>query len=221
MSLIEEALRRAQGERRPQEPKRLPVQPPSPTTPPSSAAEPSRTHVWIRFALTGAGIGIFATGLIAGILWIPRLMVATAPTLSQIPAGPPAPAKPHRATADSSSTPARGTRGSTHEPARITLESSPTSAVPVPPAPAVTVPPEEVVVVPQKPAARHRVAPVPMQPELELNGIVEGIGEPFVIINGRLVRLGETVEGATLLEVKKDTVRLRWLDQELVLRTTR
>jgi len=60
-----------------------------------------------------------------------------------------------------------------------------------------------------------------MQPELELNGIVEGIGEPFVIINGRLVRLGETVEGATLLEVKKDTVRLRWLDQELVLRTTR
>ena len=58
-------------------------------------------------------------------------------------------------------------------------------------------------------------------PELKLNGVVEGVGEPFAIINGGIVRLGETIDGATLLEVKDDTVRLRWLNQDLTLRTSR
>ncbi len=58
-----------------------------------------------------------------------------------------------------------------------------------------------------------------LQPTLRLSGIVGGPGEPLAIINGTIVRVGEMVAGATLLEVGKDFARLRWRDQDVVLRT--
>ena len=58
-----------------------------------------------------------------------------------------------------------------------------------------------------------------LQPTLRLSGIVGGSGEPLAIINGMVVRVGEMVAGATLLEVGKDFARLRWRDQDVVLRT--
>ena len=59
----------------------------------------------------------------------------------------------------------------------------------------------------------------PSMPSLALNGVVEGVGEPFVIINGRILRLGETIEGATVLEIGDQWARLRWADQEVTLQT--
>ncbi len=61
----------------------------------------------------------------------------------------------------------------------------------------------------------------PAKPALMLNGIVEGVGEPFAIINGEIVHLGERVEGATLISVGENTAKLRRADEEVVLRTTR
>lgn len=58
-----------------------------------------------------------------------------------------------------------------------------------------------------------------MQPTLRLSGIVGGPGEPLAIINGAIVRVGEQVAGATLLELGDDFARVRWRDQEIVLRT--
>ena len=58
-----------------------------------------------------------------------------------------------------------------------------------------------------------------LQPTLRLSGIVGGPGEPLAIINGSVVRIGEQVAGATLLEVGEDFARLRWRDQDVVLRT--
>ena len=60
--------------------------------------------------------------------------------------------------------------------------------------------------------------PLP-QPTFRLSGIVEGAGEPLAIINGTIVRVGEMVAGATLLEVGEDFARLRWRDQDVLLRT--
>lgn len=57
-------------------------------------------------------------------------------------------------------------------------------------------------------------------PELALNGIVEGRGEPLAIINGMILRVGESVSGATLLNIRGDEATLRWRDEELVLSTT-
>ncbi|GEM_PF-1810047 len=56
-------------------------------------------------------------------------------------------------------------------------------------------------------------------PKLELQGVVEGVGEPIIVVNGRIVRLGETVDGATLLDVRDSVARFRWQDKELVLQT--
>ena len=58
-----------------------------------------------------------------------------------------------------------------------------------------------------------------LQPTLRLSGIVGGPGEPLAIINGTIVRVGEMVAGATLLEVGEDFARLRWRDQDVLLRT--
>lgn len=58
-----------------------------------------------------------------------------------------------------------------------------------------------------------------LQPTLRLSGIVGGPGEPLAIINGSVLRVGEQVAGATLLEVGEDFARLRWRDQDVILRT--
>ena len=65
-------------------------------------------------------------------------------------------------------------------------------------------------------------APVNLPPTFALNGIVEGVGdEPFAIINGRFVRLGGTIEGATLRELTSDSATLQWQNQDLVLYMSR
>ena len=50
------------------------------------------------------------------------------------------------------------------------------------------------------------------QDGLTLSGIVEGGGEPYAVINGSIVEVGEQVEDATLLEIANGSVKLRRAD---------
>lgn len=55
-----------------------------------------------------------------------------------------------------------------------------------------------------------------------LTGVVEGVGEPYAMINGVIVAVGERVGTATLLEIANGTVRLRLeTGEERVLRVPR
>ena len=75
-----------------------------------------------------------------------------------------------------------------------------------------------------KTAASHTAdtepaTPEPAKEELVLSGIVEGLGEPYAVINGIIVGVGERVGELTLLEIAKGSVRLRRPDgSETVLR---
>ena len=72
---------------------------------------------------------------------------------------------------------------------------------------------------------RERSAPAPSAnatAEFSLTGIVEGLGDPYAVINGSIVAKGETIGKATLLDIGKGTVTLRLADgKETVLRVSR
>ena len=86
-----------------------------------------------------------------------------------------------------------------------------------------TSPPPQKMTVRQPEAApsRRAATPLPVRPDLELSGIIAGPGEPMAIINGSLLKPGDTVDGATLLEVTDDFARVRWRDEEVVLHLAR
>lgn len=76
----------------------------------------------------------------------------------------------------------------------------------------------------QAPAAVARSAKVPTgsHPDFKLTGIVEGLGEPYAVINGSIVAEGETIGEATLLKIAEGTVTLRLADgKETLLRVER
>ena len=54
------------------------------------------------------------------------------------------------------------------------------------------------------PAARE-----PDKEELVLTGIVEGEGEPYAVINGAIVGVGEQIKGSTLLAIGNGAVKVR------------
>lgn len=58
------------------------------------------------------------------------------------------------------------------------------------------------------------------QPPFQLTGVVGGPGEPLAIINGQIVKVGDAVAGAVLLEVGSNSARLRRGNEELVLTTS-
>ena len=71
------------------------------------------------------------------------------------------------------------------------------------------------------PAADSLTAQNPSDPFI-LTGVVEGTGEPYAMINGVIVAVGEQIGDATLLEIAKGKVRLRQANgEERVLRVTR
>ena len=64
------------------------------------------------------------------------------------------------------------------------------------------------------PAPVLEVSPAPTEhpqakAEILLTGIVEGSGEPYAVINGSIVGVGETVQGLTLLEIGNGSVKVR------------
>jgi hypothetical protein len=52
----------------------------------------------------------------------------------------------------------------------------------------------------------------------KLNGITEGAGESFAIINNNILRKGEYFQGAQLIEIAGDNVTLLYDDKEVTLR---
>lgn len=72
---------------------------------------------------------------------------------------------------------------------------------------------------PPAPERSERLFARPVMPTWQLSGVVEGTGESLAIINGHVVRVGETIDGAVVLEVTRDSARLRWRDQDVALRT--
>ena len=179
MSLIEEALQRAQTAVAP-----APVQPPpasrAPAAPPLPTASGDQRSNRSRAAF-GIGLAALGVGLTAFLF-----RQSSSPSLSRMP----------------------------EEPALV--QESP-----------VTLP--RSADVPVTPSLSSRKARVPSQPArspsssappLALTGIVNGPGEPMALINGKIARLGDVVDGAVLLEVGTGFARVRWQNQELILRTT-
>jgi hypothetical protein len=76
-------------------------------------------------------------------------------------------------------------------------------------------------VVPAPPTS-EAVPPASPNPGFVLTGIVEGRGEPYAIINGAIVRVGEQVQDTTLREIAHSSVTLQHPDGTLTtLRTAR
>ncbi|MBI4342512.1 MAG: hypothetical protein HY599_04005 [Candidatus Omnitrophica bacterium] len=95
--------------------------------------------------------------------------------------------------------------------------SAPASVQPPPPAlqPAVETPmsePARMSDVPTAAAPVERLAPptpLAQQDELRLSGIVEGVGDPYAVINGGIVGLGERVGRFTLVAIHNGAAVLR------------
>lgn len=64
--------------------------------------------------------------------------------------------------------------------------------------------------------------PSAAQRDLVLSGVVEGLGEPYAVINGMILGLGDQIDNATLVEVGSGMVKLRRADgSDAILRVPR
>ena len=200
MSLIEEALRRAQTTQPKPEAVSQEALSSAPELPPRASPVPSQTwrapvqESWFVNVKWWLSLAVGGTTLVVLTLWGYSIILRW--QFSQMAATPP-------------------------EPPRALVPSTAEVSVPVPPTPiqpavakAPTIPKPSV-----SPPARTALARR-KRPEFTLHGIVEGRGEPVAIINGMILRTGENVAGATLLEIDGDKAKLRWRDEELVLSTT-
>jgi HD-like signal output (HDOD) protein len=151
---------------------------------------------------------------------------ATAPTPSlaspereaALASGSPAPianetpaTKPPTAPTPPLSAPERGTTPASASPALIAKEA-PTTKAPTTPAPSLSAPERETT-----PASPPRPAVVKLAkleqpetagPEFRLNGIIYSEDRPTAIVNGIMVRIGDEVNGATVLSIERDRVIL-------------
>ena len=193
MSLIDDALQRAQATLTGQEQERQAAG--SPTANPPGAEprvrlgplRPSRSGWLTAIALAGVGAGVLGLTWLTNVMWMHRLTVVTTPVL---------PPSPPTAAAVSTS-----------------LSLLPIS--PEPPASSVAprpAPLSHAAAAPPRPRVQ-RAASLPHR--VKLQGVIHGSGEPYAIINDMIVQVGDSVEGATLVSVAKDSVHLRWRDQEL------
>ncbi len=191
MSLIDDALQRAQATLTEQEQERQAAGS-SVATPPGleprvrlRPSRPSRSGWLTAIALAGVGAGVLGLTWLTNVMWMHRLTVVTIPVLP--------PSSPTAAAVSTSLLPL------SPEPPASSAAPRPASLFPAP-----AVPPRPRV--PRAASFPHRV---------KLQGVIHGSGEPYAIINDMIVQVGDSVEGATLVSVAKDSVHLRWRDQEL------
>ena len=59
------------------------------------------------------------------------------------------------------------------------------------------------------------------QPAFSLSGIVEQGGAKMAVVNNTIVQAGDLVDGARVLEVRRDSVWLRTKNQDVILKTNR
>lgn len=87
------------------------------------------------------------------------------------------------------------------------LQQSTPSIQEPPPAPATTL---------------HAATPASAEDSLVMSGVVEGEGEPYAVINGTIVAVGERIGELTLEEITNGAARLRRADgSEIILRVPR
>jgi hypothetical protein len=97
----------------------------------------------------------------------------------------------------------------TEPPPNIVVAPTPTPA----PAPA----PEATPVVAAKPEPPIATPPPPSPPALKLQGIFYRTTNPTALISGNTVGVGETVSGARVLSITSQQVTLEWNGQKIVL----
>lgn len=221
MSLIEEALRRVPEPARDAEevvsPQAGAGQPTPattahswPTQPVATSSQPRTSNMTDLLVTVTVAVFGFATVLgVGGLFWISRAMrrdqlaaVSTYLGARRMPSG----AAAGRTSARLAQAPSRvGT-----ETPKVTAFEQPLDA--------------------SQPRPESRQAPIPL-PRREsrrpktpfvLSGVVEGLGQPYAVINGEIVGVGERVGDATLVEIAQGSVRLRLSDgREIVLRVSR
>ncbi len=79
---------------------------------------------------------------------------------------------------------------------------------------------------PTQPSRQGVVAASSVSPKTEtdltLSGIVEGLGEPYAVINGMIVGIGDQVKNVTLVAIEHGKAKLRQADgSEIILHVTR
>ena len=75
-----------------------------------------------------------------------------------------------------------------------------------------------------KGASLRSAVPTPAessQPAFSLSGIVEQGGAKMAVVNNTIVQAGDLVDGARVLEVRRDSVWLRTKNQDVILKTNR
>lgn len=76
-------------------------------------------------------------------------------------------------------------------------------------------------IIPNTPVVEENLKSVPpppgLLPALNLNGIVYDEERPYAIINNKVLLKGDTIEGATLMEINRDNVKFMFNDREIVL----
>ena len=197
MSLIEEALRRVQ------EPLMKAQQAAAPAPQQTRAEEATPAHSWLRRRPTAVrpapGLPRTSTSLLAVALAVLALTVVLiiggAFWMGRAVGGPPA------------------------------MPAVSVQPVPAPTLPAVASAPEQPEPVhealPAPTPTRDAVSPAAEEP-LMLTGVVLGLGEPYAVINGMIVGVGEQLGDATLLEIADGLVKLRRADgKEKILRVSR
>lgn len=227
MSLIEEALRRVPEPTREAEEAGSPraggaSQPTAagtvhswPTQPGATSSQPrtsNMTDVLVTIAVAVLGL---ATVLgVGGLFWISRAMRGD--PLAVVSAGLGGSRTPSAAAGQASArlapTPHRGGTATAQAQAiEPHLEASPPGPESRP------APPMRSPIRPPRGDSRR-----PTSPFFVLSGVVEGFGKSYAVINGEIVRVGEQVGDATLVEIAQGSVRLQLSDgREIVLRMSR
>ena len=224
MSLIEEALRRVQETPAPAPVVRMPPPPTteeleSPAAVQTPAAQPVLTRPGRGSIPPAPPSPITISGLAAAGLSVGLLIIVSAVTLRH--SSMRALRAPRAAGSDSPATTRSAQAPAPAAPAAAVIETAPQ-----PVAPPMSATPVE------RPIASGATKPVsagdPLTavpgfeaPPFVLNGVVRGKGEPLAIINGRILKVGDGIEAATLAEIAQESARLRWPDRELIIRINR
>ena len=222
MSLIEEALRRVPEPARDAEDAGSPrpggasQSTPAtavhswPTQPVGASSQPRTSNMTDLLITVAVAVFGFATVLgVGGLFWISRAMRGN--QLVVVSAPPGGARTPSAAAGEAAARLAPASHGvgtnAAQAPAVETSPSRPESR----PAPAMQSP----MTISQRDSRR------PKNPFV-LSGVVEGLGQPYAVINGEIISVGEQVGNATLVEIAEGNVRLRLPDgDEVALRVSR
>ncbi|MBI3987132.1 MAG: hypothetical protein HY343_09440 [Lentisphaerae bacterium] len=232
MSLIQEALKRQQeddgkggADAAPASPpveNAAPVETPAPDAVPESAPEPEPIPVadtgeqkkkWIKL---GVAAGLLVLLLVVGVVMIGSALSAAARKKADQEARRKAAAEQAQPAAAPQAAPAPAI-----EPTPVAVPVPPPAAASADVAVAVAVKPDEKPVEPAAGAKKEDKKPAKVRwPVLRLNATLNTSGDSggAAMINNKVVGMGEEIDGATLLDIRQDEVKVKLGDEVRVLR---